>query len=179
MTVVVSAFGQQGSTSTVDAPAPSASTAADAPATPGSELLVHVLGAVANPGLMTLAPGARVLDAVAAAGGLTDDADLSTVNLARPVSDGEQLAVPRIGEPLPASPAAGPGSGPGAGASTVNLNTATQADLETLPRIGPALAARILDWRTANGRFASPSDLLAVTGIGEKLFDGLKDRVTV
>lgn len=141
---------------------------------------MHVLGAVANPGLVTLAAGGRVLDAVAAAGGLTEDADLSTVNLARPVTDGEQLAVPRAGEPLPPPPAAGSGAAAsGSSASTVNLNTATQSDLETLPRIGPALASRILDWRTANGRFTSPADLLAITGIGQKLFDGLKDRVTV
>lgn len=141
---------------------------------------MHVLGAVANPGLVTLAAGARVLDAVAAAGGLTEDADLSTVNLARPVTDGEQLAVPRVGEPLSPPPAAGSGAAAsGFSASTVNLNTATQSDLETLPRIGPALASRILDWRTANGRFTSPADLLAITGIGQKLFDGLKDRVTV
>ena len=139
---------------------------------------MHVLGAVANPGLVTLAAGARVLDAVAAAGGLTEDADLSTVNLARPVTDGEQLAVPRVGEPLPPPPAAGSGAASGS-PSTVNLNTATQSDLETLPRIGPALASRILEWRAANGRFTSPADLLAITGIGQKLFDGLKDRVTV
>lgn len=180
VTVVVSAFGQQGSTTTVDAPAPSPSSAGDPSPTPGGELLVHVLGAVANPGLVTLAAGARVLDAVAAAGGLTEDADLSTVNLARPVTDGEQLAVPRVGEPLPPPPAAGSGAAAsGSSASTVNLNTATQSDLETLPRIGPALASRILDWRAANGRFTSPADLLAITGIGQKLFDGLKDRVTV
>lgn len=180
--VLVSAAGQQGVTSVV-APGLSplgASAAASATPAPGEEVLVlvHVLGAVTRPGLVSLTAGARVLDAVAAAGGLTADADLTGVNLARSVSDGEQLAVPRIGDPVAAPPPAASGGSP-AQQTIVNLNTATQADLETLPRIGAALASRILDWRTANGRFAAPSDLLSVTGIGQKLFDGLKDRVTV
>ena len=130
------------------------------------------------------AAGARVVDAVAAAGGLTDDADAGGVNLARPVADGEQLVVPRVGEaPVVGAPAGGGAVGRapaarGAG-PPVNLNTATQPELETLPRIGPALAQRILDWRAANGRFVQAADLLKVTGIGQKLFDGLKDRVVV
>ncbi|MDN4596261.1 ComEA family DNA-binding protein [Leifsonia virtsii] len=150
-------------------------------APPGS-VLVHVTGAVRRPGLVSLAAGARVVDAVAAAGGVADDADVAAVNLARPVADGEQLAIPKVGDP-PAGAAVGSGSAVGSGAAAgsapVNLNTATQAELEGLPRIGPALAQRIVDWRQANGRFAQPSDLLKVSGIGQKLFDGLKDRVVV
>jgi len=182
--IVVSALGQRGATSIVAPLAtPDPSQTPVTPATSGGEdVLVHVLGAVSVPGLVSLASGARVMDAIAAAGGLADDADLSTVNLARPVSDGEQLAVPRVGDvPLPPAATGGATGASGAAApgSTVNLNTASQSELETLPRIGPTLAARILDWRTANGRFTAPTDLLAVAGIGQKLFDGLKDMVTV
>jgi competence protein ComEA len=146
----------------------------------GMAVLVHVLGAVKRPGLVSLSTGARVVDAVAAAGGLTDDAEVSGINLARVVADGEQLVVPRVGEVV-APPAGGTGSPGASGASgaVVNLNTATQAELETLPRIGPALAGRILDYRTANGRFAAVTDLMKVTGIGQKLYDGLKDRIAV
>ncbi|MFD6055301.1 helix-hairpin-helix domain-containing protein [Agromyces sp. NPDC060279] len=153
-----------------------------APASP--VLLVHVLGAVARPGLVELEPGARVVDAIAAAGGLTAEADAGGVNLARPVADGEQFLVPRPGEvPPPQSGAAGGASGaagePGAAAGVVRLNTAGLAELDTLPRIGPALAQRILDWRAANGGFTSVEQLLEVAGIGDAVFAGLVDRVAL
>ena len=154
---------------------------ADPPAVaPAEGLYVHVLGEVAAPGLYTVEPEARLVDALAAAGGTLESADLQAVNLARPLSDGEQIVVPKIGaEPAPGSPGA-PGGGGGAGADgTVNLNTADQAALETLPRIGPALAQRIIDWRDENGRFRSVDDLLAVPGIGEKLLAGVREKVTV
>lgn len=149
---------------------------------PRGSILVHVTGAVRQPGLVALGPGARVVDAVAAAGGMADDADPAAINLARPVADGEQLVVRRVGEPPPEGGTAitgGAASGAAPVAGPVNLNTASAAELETLPRIGPALAQRILDWRQANGRFAQASDLLKVSGIGQKLFDGLKDRLVV
>lgn len=144
-------------------------------------LLVHVLGAVQRPGIVELGAGSRVLDAIAAAGGLVDDADPAGVNLARPVSDGEQLVVPRVGEaPSPAAVGgAVGGSGGVGGGGVVNLNLASAGELATLPRIGPALAQRIVDWREENGRFAAPSDLLKVSGIGQKLFDGLKALIAV
>lgn len=149
---------------------------------PPGRVLVHVTGAVRKPGLVSLDAGARVVDAVAAAGGMADDADPAAINLARPVADGEQLQVLRVGEEAPQGSTAATGAG-GSGAASrggpVNLNTATEAELETLPRIGPALAQRILDWRQTNGRFAQAADLLKVSGIGQKLFDGLKDRVAV
>lgn len=154
---------------------------ADPPAVaPAEGLYVHVLGEVAAPGLYIVEPEARLVDALAAAGGTLESADLQAVNLARPLSDGEQIVVPKIGaEPAPGSPGA-PGGGGGAGADgTVNLNTADQAALETLPRIGPALAQRIIDWRDENGRFRSVDDLLAVPGIGEKLLAGVREKVTV
>lgn len=145
----------------------------------GSEVYVHVLGEVEHPGLYVLDSGARVVDAVAAAGGAKDAADLAAVNLARAVTDGEQVMVPTLGEQT-----VGPGGGaaqgaPAQGDGLVDLNTADQAALETLPRIGPALAQRIIDWRDENGRFQSVDDLLAVPGIGEKLLEGLRAAVRV
>lgn len=141
-------------------------------------VFVHILGAVDTPGLYALREGARVIDAVAAAGGLSDDAEQAGINLARLVSDGEQIYVPQLGESPPAGAASGGVSAGGAG-GPINLNLATATELEELPRIGPAMAARIVAWREANGRFISVEDLLAVTGIGEKTLDGLRELVTV
>lgn len=142
-----------------------------------ARVYVHVAGAVHAPGLYALPADARAVDAVAAAGGFTAEADRSVVNLARTVSDGEQIIVPVVGA------AAAPGASQGAGASSqdavIDLNTADAAALEELPGIGPALAERILTWREENGRFASVEDLLAVPGIGEKLLEGLRDSVRV
>ncbi|MGP6178007.1 helix-hairpin-helix domain-containing protein [Microbacterium sp. A196] len=139
----------------------------------GGELYVHVLGQVQQPGLYVLESDARVVDALAAAGGTLDDADLQAVNLARLLSDGEQLVVPMIG-------AAAEGGGSGVvGDDLIDLNNADQAELETLPRIGPAIAQRIIEWRETNGRFGSVDDLLAVSGIGEKLLAGVRDLVRV
>ena len=143
-------------------------------------LLVHVLGAVSKPGIVELRPGARVVDAIASAGGLTADANAGGVNLARPVSDGEQLVVPREGEEVtPKADGAGPVQGLAGAGALVNVNLASVSDLQTLPRIGPALAQRIVDWRDANGKFAAPVDLMKVSGIGQTLFDGLKDLITL
>ena len=146
------------------------------PAVTAAPLLVHVLGAVAQPGLVELDAGARVVDAVSAAGGLTAEADPAGVNLARPVVDGEQLVVPAIGE-VPPPP--GGGAAADAGDGLVHLNTDDVAALDTLPRIGPALAQRIVDWREANGPFTSVDQLLDVAGIGDAVFSGLADRVTL
>ncbi|MEJ1086906.1 ComEA family DNA-binding protein [Microbacterium sp. Mu-80] len=145
--------------------------------TGGTGLYVHVLGEVTHPGLYILEADARLVDALAAAGGTLETADLQAVNLARPLSDGEQIIVPEVG----AQPPAGGGAG-GTGSTSdgrIDLNSADQAALETLPRIGPALAQRILDWREENGRFRSVDDLLAVSGIGEKLLAGLREKVRV
>ncbi len=142
----------------------------------GDGLYVHVLGEVAHPGLYILDPGARLVDALAAAGGTLDTADLKAVNLARPLSDGEQVVVPAQGEQ---STADGAGASAVGADGVIDLNAATQADLETLPRIGPALAQRILDWREENGRFRAVEDLMAVPGIGEKLLAGLQGKLRV
>lgn len=140
---------------------------------PSGELYVHVLGAVAQPGLYVLDLNARLVDALAAAGGTTDEADLAAVNLARTLEDGEQIIVPTVGVATDAPVADAPGD------DRVDLNSADQEALETLPRIGPALAERIIAWREDNGRFRSVDDLLAVPGIGEKLLAGLRDAVRV
>ncbi len=146
--------------------------------TSATVLLVHVLGAVAKPGIVELRPGSRVIDAIASAGGLATDANAGGVNLARPVSDGEQIVVPREGGALtPEAP--GPAGGGAAAGSPVNVNLASAAELQTLPRIGPALAQRIVDWRESHGRFAAVGDLMKVSGIGQTLFDGLKDLIAV
>jgi competence protein ComEA len=138
-----------------------------------ASVFVHVSGSVVAPGLYVLEAGARVVDAVAAAGGFAPGADEAAVNLARPLSDGEQLVVPVIGATGDAGAAAPPGDG------RVNLNTADATQLDTLPRIGPAMADRIIQWRDANGRFTSVEDLLAVPGIGDKMLEALRDLVTV
>lgn len=139
-------------------------------------VVLHVIGAVAEPGIVELALGSRVVDAIASAGGPAPDADLSGVNLARVVADGEQLRVPRVGE----VPAAVPGAGSGVAADgRVNINTADATALETLPGVGPALAARIIAWRDENGPFRSVDELTAVSGIGEKTLDGMRDQATV
>lgn len=151
---------------------------------PAEGLYVHVLGEVVTPGLYIVDPDARLVDALAAAGGTLESADLQAVNLARPLSDGEQIVVPKIGaEPPPGAAEGGGGGGSGGGGAgtdgVVNLNTADQTALETLPRIGPALAQRIIEWRDENGRFRSVDDLLAVPGIGEKLLAGVREKVRV
>ncbi len=143
---------------------------ASATPAPSGEIYVHVLGAVLAPGLYELREGDRVVDAIAVAGGFAEGADETQLNLARPLADGEQLVVPLMGEAAAA---------PGEQSGKVNLNTATLDQLETLPRVGPALAQRILDWREANGRFSAVEDLMSVTGIGAKTFEGMRDLVTV
>lgn len=135
-------------------------------------LLVHVAGAVRHPGLVALPAGARVIDAVTAAGGPTGSADQGVINLAARVTDGQQVVVPKRG-----AAAAGAAAAPAATAP-VSLSTATAEQLETLPRIGPALAARILAYRDVHGGFSSVDELGEVGGIGPKTLAGLKDLVT-
>jgi competence protein ComEA len=161
--VLITAFTPHGQ-SAVISPGPSPSAA------PHGVIYVHILGQVVSPGLYALSPGDRGVDAVAAAGGFTPDADPAALNLARPLDDGEQILIPALGEG-PASAAAPDGR--------VNLNTADLVALDTLPGIGPAKAQGILDWRTQNGRFSSVDDLLDVPGIGASTLDRLRELVTV
>jgi competence protein ComEA len=138
-------------------------------------LVVAVTGRVRRPGLVQLLDGARVADAIDAAGGVLPDTDLSVVNLARRVVDGELIAIG-----VPGVPAGGGAPGaPGAPTGKVNLNTATLAQLDALPGVGPVLAQRIIDHRTRRGQFRSVGDLRQVEGIGDAKYDQLKELVTV
>ncbi len=169
-----------------DAPAEGArrrTAARPAPAKKGARVTVHVAGAVAKPGVYDLAGGARVIDAIEAAGGGAPDADLNRLNLAAKVADGQRVLVQRVGEAAPAGSASAGGSGSGGGSADpsglVNLNSATQAELEALPGIGPSLAGSIITERERRGGFRSVNELRDVRGIGEKRFADLKDKVTI
>jgi competence protein ComEA len=142
---------------------------------PPAELVVAVGGGVRRPGLVRLPAGARVADAVQAAGGIAPGTDTAGLNLARKVTDGELVTV----GPVPgASPAAGAPGAAGTG-GLVDLNRATAAELDTLPGVGPVLAQRILDHRQQSGGFRSVDQLRDVDGIGDARFAELRDRVTV
>ncbi len=148
---------------------------------PAGQVVVHVAGAVASPGLYTLDGGARVADAVAAAGGATASADLDALNLARVVVDGEQVRVPLIGEPVVGGFADG-GFAVGGAAGTdgrVNINIADVAELDRLPGVGPVLAARIAEYRDAHGPFASVDALDDVSGVGPALLEKVRAAATV
>jgi len=184
-------------------------TAPPLPSMTPARLYVDVAGAVAAPDVVVLPEGARTRDAIEAAGGFTDTADRAAINLAAPLADGQQLYVPAKGEVVGgAAPgaeglAAGPGSSGGVGmggasgtggglagspsrapagapgSGAININTAGAAELEALPGVGPALAARIVAYREANGPFGSPRELLAVSGIGEKTLARFEGMVRV
>lgn len=146
-------------------------------------LVVHVDGAVAAPGVYELAEGSRAVDAVNAAGGLAEGADLTSINLAAPLSDGEKIHVPREGEqatqPVGAGASAG-GQGTARSApGLVNINTATAEELCSLPGVGEATAEAIIEDRAANGPFSAPEDLMRVSGIGEKKFAKLQGKICV
>jgi len=143
-------------------------TRASAPAR--TVLVVDVAGAVMRPGLYHLAPGTRIADAVAAAGGATAKADTTLVNLAAPLADGEQVLVPARGS-------AGVGGGAPSATAPLDLNTATPEQLDALPGVGPTTAQRIVDYRQAHGPFRSVDDLEAVPGIGPSKLAQLKGLV--
>ena len=172
--VLVAAFstgGQVQSVAVDPQPSPGRSSGPAA----GTAIFVHILGAVARPGLYQLRDGDRAVDAVATAGGFTETADQQQINLARVVADGEQIYIPTIGE----SPPPGVADSPGTTGGKVNINTADSAALQALPRVGPTMAERIIAWREANGRFATVEDLMSVSGIGDKTFADLKELITV
>jgi len=143
----------------------------NAPVAIGDEstvVLVHVVGAVRTPGVVEVPANARVIDAIEKAGGISDDASVEGVNLARVVFDGEQIVVPRIGDELPAAGATG---------GLISISRADSATLQTLPRVGPATAERIIAWRETHGPFRSVDDLLAVSGIGPATLDGFRHLI--
>jgi competence protein ComEA len=139
-------------------------------------VIVHVAGAVKRPGVVELADGSRVLDAVDACGGLLGNAEPSAVNLARVVADGEQVIIPTQDEAAAAATAGADGTTP---EGKVDLNRASEGELEELPGVGPATAAKIVADREANGPFESAEDLMRVPGIGPKKLEALRDLVVV
>lgn len=162
--------------------------AGEAEAGDAEVLVVHVVGAVENPGLVRLLPGSRIDDALRAAGGPTEDADVERLNLAAPISDGMQVRLPRhdeeAGEPLIITPASGAATAPSgaandAPAGPMNLNTASETELQDLPGVGPATAAAIVGWRDDNGGFITVDDLTQVPGVGPVKLAALRDLVTV
>lgn len=164
--------------------------AVEPPAPEEALLLVHVAGAVASPGVVSLAPGSRVYQAINAAGGALPAAALSALNLAAPLEDGQQVLVPSADEAALLQAPGGSGAAAGGRAAAaggvqrsppqpLNINTATAAELETLPGIGPVLAGRIVTWRDDHGPFQSVDALDAVSGIGAKMLAGIRDLVRV
>lgn len=162
------------------------------PAPTKEPIAVHVVGAVPRPGLYEFAEGARIQDAIDAAGGLLTGADVGAINLAALLVDGQQLNIPFKAGQEPSSQSTGGGdeglSLPGAteppaesGGATelVNINTASLEELDSLPGIGPTIAQRIIDYREEHGGFQTVEDLLNVSGIGPSTFDQIKDLITV
>jgi competence protein ComEA len=153
---------------------PPAPTPLPTPAPTAAPVRCHVVGAVNTPGVYTLPPGAAVQQAVAAAGGPAADADLESVNLAAAVQDQQQIVVPR----RPATGRSGESILTSSSDALININTADSEALETLPGIGPALAARIIAYREENGPFGTVDDLLNVKGIGEVTLDKLRPLIS-
>ncbi len=158
----------------VDAEAPAPPTAE---ATPDERVIVYVSGAVRAPDVYQLPKAARIKDLVLAAGGFTTDADPEQINLAERMDDGQHIHVPRRGEVASASDSANPK--PADTDRPVDINTASEADLDGLPGIGQALARRIIEYRTTNGSFKAIEDLRNVKGIGPALFEKITSLITV
>ena len=153
--------------------------------TPAPEpIYIHVAGAVVNPGLIELLPGERIADAIDAAGGFTELADISEINLALRVSDGMKIYVPVQGEnaqlitPEPYSAPAASATDSGSN-SLININTASLEELKSLEGIGDATAQKIISYRNEHGRFSSTEDIMSVSGIGQSKFNAIKDRICV
>lgn len=151
------------------------------------EILVHVSGCVKEEKIVSLPDGSRINDAIEAAGGLTKDADLSNVNLAYILEDGEKIYIPKKGEELSeisssliVNNSSNSSNNSSLSKSTkVNINKATQAELETIPGIGPSTALKIVTYRNENGKFKSIEDIKNVSGIGDAKYEKMKDYITI
>jgi competence protein ComEA len=175
---VLGAGGAEGGV-TLTAASTDESSAASVPPSSQATLLVHVDGAVHHPGVYELRVGSRVIDAVEAAGGMLGDALGSAVNLARPLGDGEQVIVPdEDGTFAPAPLVTSAAGAVASGSALINVNTATPEALESLPGVGPATAAKIVQDREANGPFACVEDMGRVSGIGPKRIESLQGLVS-
>lgn len=166
-------------------PAPPAAVSGSAAALSGSPsaapIIVDVTGWVRKPGVYEFEAGDRVVDALNRAGGAREGADLTSLNLAAPLTDGTQVIVAKAGA-APAATSTGGGTGTGStagGATLVNINTASESELETLSGVGPVTAAAIIQYRTEHGPFASVDDLMDVSGIGPATLEELRPQVTV
>jgi competence protein ComEA len=169
-----------GSPSAAVVPSTAAPSAVGASASPlPTDLVVQVVGEVRRPGLVRLAAGARVADAVRAAGGLAPGGGSGGLNLARLVVDGEQIVVSPSAPTVSSGGSAATASGASSSGSVVDLNSASESDLDTLPGVGPVMAGRILEWRTAHGRFTSVDQLRQISGIGARTFERLSPLVRV
>jgi competence protein ComEA len=178
--------GSGGASVSLEEPAAAASAASSAsgpasatgPASAGGrDLYVDVAGAVRRPGLYRLPAGSRVAAAVERAGGLSRRAERTGVNLAAPLADGQQVIVPARGSAGVSAGDASGASGPAGAAGPISLSTASEAQLETIDGIGPALAGRIIEYRDAHGGFRSVDELKQVSGIGDKRFETLRKAV--
>lgn len=179
--VAVAALGRSVATEVPLEPVAISSTAPE-PATPAPVVMVrvHVVGAVAEPGVVTLPEGAIVQDAILAAGGPAEGADPATLNLAAPVTDGMQIVIGTIENPLGEVTGADTPSAAGGGVSgLIDLNRASAAELETLPGVGPVTAAAIVQWREEHGPFTAVEELQEISGIGLKTFQKLQPLVTL
>ncbi|MFE4449648.1 helix-hairpin-helix domain-containing protein [Streptomyces sp. NPDC056796] len=146
-------------------------------ASPGGQIVVDVSGKVRRPGIQYLPVGSRVADALRAAGGVREGADVTLLNRARVLTDGEQVAVGLPGAPPPEGGTGGAATGGGGPAAPVSLGTATAEQLETLPGVGPVLAQHIIDYRTEHGGYRSVDELREVSGIGDRRFADLRPLV--
>lgn len=151
------------------------------------EIYVHIVGKVKNEGVITLSKGQRIIDAIEKAGGVTEEADLSKINLAFVLSDGQKVRIPGVNDENLREEYVTAGGGNiyvqggssvGSGVK-VNVNTASQTELETISGVGPSLAAKIINYREKNGKFKNIDELKNVSGIGESKFEGMKDFVDI
>ena len=148
-------------------------------------LTVYVTGAVNQPGVVTVASGGRVADAVNACGGLSPEADGDAINMAQAVKDGQQIRVPMKGAEKAAKDGTASKSAGGANGAAaaddgvVNINTADEKALDTLPGVGPATAQKIIEYRETEGAFQSPEDIMKVRGIGKAKYEKMKDKITI
>ena len=167
-------------TASTNSPVASAATPGPTDRASAAEIVVHVLGAVRRPGLVRLPSGARVQDAIKAAGGLTRSADPDDLNLAQPLADGQQIVIGTQRHPDgEVREAGGADAEPGGGPTRIDLNRATPAQLEELPGIGPVTAASILAWREQHQRFTRVEELQEVDGIGPKTYAQIAPHVRV
>lgn len=169
---------------TLDAATQPAASSGDDGTSQDGGLTVYVTGAVNQPGVVTVATGARVADAVNACGGLSPEADGEAINMAQAVKDGQQIRVPAKGAQKAAANGATAAKAGGSANSAdmgglVNINTADEKALDTLPGVGPATAQKIIEYRENEGAFQSPEDIMKVRGIGKAKYEKMKDKITI